>query len=49
MECEHCGGNVEWQGPLSNLTHTKCLQCGGINCQIAEAPQDDEEEIVNSI
>lgn len=45
MECEYCGGLVEWQGPLSNLTHTKCLRCGGINCQKVEAPQDDMEEI----
>jgi hypothetical protein len=50
MECEYCGGSVEWQGPLSNLTHTKCLNCGGINCQVAEnAPLDDEEEIDNSV
>jgi hypothetical protein len=49
MECEYCGGSVEWQGPLSNLTHTKCLRCGGINCQVVNAPQDDEEKIDNSI
>jgi len=49
MECEYCGGRVEWQGPLSNLTHTKCLNCGGINCQVVHAPQDDEEEIDNSV
>ena len=49
MECECCGGSVEWQGPLSNLTHTKCLRCGGINCQVVNAPQDDEEEIDNSL
>jgi hypothetical protein len=24
---------VEWQGPLANLTHTKCLACGELNCQ----------------
>jgi hypothetical protein len=49
MQCEYCGGSVEWQGPLSNLTHTKCLRCGGINCQVVEnAPLDDEEEIDNS-
>lgn len=46
MQCEYCGGNVEWQGPLSNLTHTKCLNCGKINCQIIneEASQDEEFE-----
>ena len=50
MQCEYCGGSVEWQGPLSNLTNTKCLRCGGINCQVAEnAPLDDEDEIDNSM
>lgn len=34
MVCSICKGIVEWQGPLSNLSHTKCLQCGEINTQI---------------
>lgn len=44
MKCSLCGGRVEWQGPLSNLTHTKCLSCGEINCQEVDPPQDEEDE-----
>ena len=44
MICSICGGRVEWQGPLSNLTHTKCLSCGEINCQEVDPPQDDEAD-----
>jgi hypothetical protein len=40
MTCSICGGYVEWKGPFSNLTHTECAKCGGINCQ---EPEDDEE------
>lgn len=36
MSCKHCGGIVQWQGPLGALTHTKCLSCGAINCQVEE-------------
>jgi hypothetical protein len=36
--CSICGGRVEWQGRLSNLTHTKCLDCGALNSQ---EPEDD--------
>lgn len=36
MKCKTCSGRVEWQGPLSNLTHTKCLNCGAINNQELE-------------
>lgn len=36
MKCNSCGGRVEWQGKLSNLTHTKCLNCGAINNQIVQ-------------
>jgi hypothetical protein len=25
---------VEWRGRLTNLTHTQCVECGGINCQV---------------
>lgn len=38
MRCSLCGGLVEWQGPLTNLTHTKCLRCGAINSQEPESP-----------
>ena len=44
MTCSICGGRVEWQGPLSNLTHTKCLLCGAINCQEVDPPQEDEAD-----
>ena len=40
MKCKYCGGKVEWQGKLTNLTHTKCLDCGAINCQ--EGDEDAE-------
>jgi len=44
MKCSFCGGRVEWQGPLTNLTHTKCLSCGRTNCQeIEQDPYQDEE------
>lgn len=33
MECMHCNGSVEWRGPLSNLTHTECTNCGAHNSQ----------------
>ncbi len=41
MICQRCGGRVEWKGPLTNLTHTECLECGGKNCQ---EPEPDEFE-----
>jgi hypothetical protein len=37
MICSICGGQVEWQGPFANLTHTKCLRCGATNCQLVES------------
>lgn len=50
MKCSLCGGYVEWKGPLSNLTHTECADCGGTNCQEVEFveymdPSDDPREI----
>jgi predicted nucleic acid-binding Zn ribbon protein len=33
MICNECGGTVEWQGKLTDLTHTKCLECGALNTQ----------------
>lgn len=42
MVCDNCGHTgIRWMGPLSNLTHTECPHCGGINCQRAD-PFDDE-------
>ena len=43
MQCEKCGGLVTWRGPLSALTHTECESCGGINCQLVERDQEDED------
>ena len=43
MECKECGGRAEWQGPLSNLTHTKCLECGAVNSQLPETECDECE------
>lgn len=37
MICSKCGGQVIWVGPFSNLTHTECQNCGGINCQVPES------------
>lgn len=44
MQCERCNGVVTWRGPLSNLTHTQCESCGGINCQRVEYTEDDNIE-----
>ncbi|TDR82162.1 hypothetical protein [Paludibacterium purpuratum] len=41
MICASCGGLVEWQGPMSNLTHTLCLSCGAINNQVVEEPEEE--------
>ena len=42
MICSKCGGGrVEWQGRLSDLTHTKCLSCGAINSQKIEPPEEE--------
>lgn len=42
MICSTCFGPVEWKGPLSNLTHTECLDCGRINNQLVYEGEDDE-------
>ncbi len=42
MVCALCGGRVEWQGKLSELTHTLCLSCGETNSQnIIEQEQEE--------
>lgn len=43
MTCEKRGGHVTWRGPLSNLTHTQCGDCGATNSQIPEPYQMDDE------
>lgn len=45
MRCSNCGGLVEWRGPMSNLTHTECTQCGGMNCQEIEEDVGSELEL----
>lgn len=46
MKCSKCGGLVTWRGPIANMTHTQCENCGGINCQYPEYSDDpDPEEI----
>jgi hypothetical protein len=36
MVCASCGGNVTWRGPITNLTHTECADCGAINNQLVD-------------
>lgn len=36
MKCTNCGGLVTWRGPITDLTHTECADCGGRNCQEPE-------------
>lgn len=43
MTCIYCGGRVEWQGRLTNLTHTKCLCCGAMTCQVVEDDSAQQE------
>lgn len=43
MICRLCGGQVVWEGPITDLTHTECKQCGAINCQLPDDDQIDEE------
>ena len=45
MKCSECGGRCEWQGPIINLTHVKCVVCGAVNSQLPEDEDEDEEEI----
>lgn len=46
MRCQYCGGQVVWMGPLSQLTHTECQDCGRTNCQEpdGEFTYDEEEQ-----
>lgn len=39
MICKHCGGRVEWRGPIERC-HTLCIQCGarGSETPVAEQP-----------
>jgi hypothetical protein len=43
MICSNCHTDtVVWVGPNVGLTHTECLTCGGVNCQVI--PQEEPEE-----
>jgi translation initiation factor 2 beta subunit (eIF-2beta)/eIF-5 len=49
MICSICGSTeVTWQGPLTNLTHTECPDCGATNCQVIEDFDELEEEETES-
>lgn len=44
MRCGNCGQyGIRWMGPFSNLTHTECPHCGGINCQTAGDDEDADD------
>lgn len=42
MICQFCYGKVIWAGPLNDLTHTQCLCCGRLNCQVVEEEIEEE-------
>lgn len=44
MICAYCNGEVIWKGPLSALTHTECQNCGAINNQMVDEPEEGDEE-----
>jgi hypothetical protein len=45
MICGNCNQiGIRWVGPFSNLTHTECPHCGGINCQVAGQVEEEESE-----
>lgn len=47
MICSLCGmAAVTWRGPFSNLTHTECSNCGGVNCQVIETEEIEDNEPV---
>lgn len=46
MICAKCGKTgIRWMGPFSNLTHTECPHCGGIDCQEADSGDGDEADV----
>lgn len=44
MVCASCGGHVTWRGPITNLTHTECADCGAINNQLVDQPDEEEDD-----
>lgn len=49
MICANCGGYVEWKGPITSLTHTQCLGCGGMNCQLRDDPMPDPDPMPHTV
>lgn len=44
MTCIACGGhNVHWQGPAGRMTHTKCSDCGEIDCHHGTVGSEEGE------
>jgi hypothetical protein len=33
VKCIFCGNLVFWEGPLTDLSHTRCSGCGRQDCQ----------------
>jgi hypothetical protein len=44
MVCASCCGHVTWRGPITNLTHTECADCGAINNQLVDQPDEEEDD-----
>lgn len=44
MKCSKCGGVVCWRGQFSLMAHTKCEECGAVDSQVVELPDDDEDD-----
>lgn len=45
MICSLCGRyGIQWVGPVSRLTGTRCPHCGGQNCQIEDVQEDSCRE-----
>ena len=49
MQCERCNGEVTWRGPFSDLTHTECSSCGGINCQRVAGQDEPDDSDMNQV
>ncbi|EUD09166.1 hypothetical protein PO864_17830 [Providencia alcalifaciens] len=49
MVCADCGGEVVWIGPITNLSHAECKQCGSVNNYLTEKVEDDVVSEANSM
>lgn len=45
MICSVCGGECEWRGPLSALTHVECKKCGAVDSIVAGVEDEIDEEL----